>query len=122
MSARGVEMERQGDVVVARLEGDIDLANTAAVAATVLGGVPNDTLGLVVDLTDVRYIDSVGIRMLFAFIRALHAARQGMAIALPAGSPVRKLLKITHLDEATVFRSSVEEAVIALREGGTPQY
>ncbi|MDQ1508119.1 MAG: hypothetical protein QOD57_5846, partial [Actinomycetota bacterium] len=80
MSARGVEMERQGDVVVARLEGDIDLANTAAVAATVLGGVPNDTLGLVVDLTDVRYIDSVGIRMLFAFIRALHAARQGMAI------------------------------------------
>jgi anti-anti-sigma factor len=122
MSARGVEIERQGDVVVARLEGDIDLANTAAVAATVLGGVPNDTLGLVVDLTDVRYIDSVGIRMLFAFIRALHAARQGMAIALPAGSPVRKLLKITHLDEATVFRSSVEEAVIALREGGTPQY
>ncbi|HEY0399105.1 MAG TPA: STAS domain-containing protein [Acidimicrobiia bacterium] len=122
MSARGVEIERQGDVVVARLEGDIDLANTAAVAATVLGGVPNDTLGLVVDLTDVRYIDSVGIRMLFAFIRALHAARQGMAIALPAGSPVRKLLKITHLDEATVFRSSVEEAVTALREGGTPQY
>jgi anti-sigma B factor antagonist len=122
MSARGVEIERQGDVVVARLEGDIDLANTAAVAATVLAGVPNDTLGLVVDLTDVRYIDSVGIRMLFAFIRALHAARQGMAIALPAGSPVRKLLKITHLDEATVFRSSVEEAVTALREGGTPQY
>jgi anti-sigma B factor antagonist len=122
MSARGVEIERQGDVVVARLEGDIDLANTPAVAATVLGGVPNDTLGLVVDLTDVRYIDSVGIRMLFAFIRALHAARQGMAIALPAGSPVRKLLKITHLDEATVFRSSVEEAVTALREGGTPQY
>jgi anti-anti-sigma factor len=122
VSARGVEIERQGDVVIARFEGDIDLANTPAVSATVLGGVPNDSLGLVVDLTDVRYIDSVGIRMLFTFIRALHAARQGMAIALPAGSPVRKLLKITHLDEATVFRSSVEEAVTALREGGTPQY
>jgi anti-sigma B factor antagonist len=122
MSNRSVEITSHGDVVVARLEGDIDLANTPTVSAMVLGSVPNDALGLVVDLTDVRYIDSVGIRMLFTFVRALHAGRQGMAIALPAGSPVRKLLKITHLDEATVLRASVDEAVAALREGGTPQY
>jgi stage II sporulation protein AA (anti-sigma F factor antagonist) len=122
MSARGVEITRQGDVVVARMEGDIDLANTPTVSATVLESVPNDAVGLVVDLGDVRYIDSVGIRMLFTFVRSLHAARQGMAIVVPAGSPVRKLLKVTHLDEATVFRASVDEATAALREGGTPQY
>jgi anti-anti-sigma factor len=92
------------------------------VSATVLESVPNDAVGLVVDLGDVRYIDSVGIRMLFTFVRSLHAARQGMAIVVPAGSPVRKLLKVTHLDEATVFRASVDEATAALREGGTPQY
>ncbi|HEV7862337.1 MAG TPA: STAS domain-containing protein [Acidimicrobiia bacterium] len=122
MSPRGVEITAHGDVVVASLEGDIDLANTPTVSAQVLGGVPNDAVGLVVDLTAVRYIDSVGIRMLFTFVRSLHAARQGMAIALPQGSPVRKLLKVTHLDEATVFRGSVDEAVEALREGGSPQY
>ena len=122
MTGRAVEVSRHGDVVVARLEGDIDLANTPTVSATVLGGVPNDALGLVVDLSAVRYIDSVGVRMLFAFVRALHASRQGMAIALPHGAPVRKLLKITHLDEATVFRECVGEAIDALREGGTPQY
>jgi anti-anti-sigma factor len=122
MTARGVEITHLGDVVVARLGGDIDLANTPTVSATVLEGVPNGAVGLVVDLSDVRYIDSVGIRMLFTFVRSLHAARQGMAIALPAGSPVRKLLKVTHLDEATVFRASVEDAAAALRESGTPQY
>jgi anti-sigma B factor antagonist len=122
MSARGAEVTRCGDVVVARLEGDIDLANTPTVSASVLEGVPNDAVGLVVDLSDVRYIDSVGVRMLFTFVRSLHASRQGMAIAVPAGSPVRKLLKITHLDEATVFRPSVDEAIAALREGGTPLY
>jgi anti-anti-sigma factor len=122
MTARGVEITHQGDVVIARLEGDIDLAKTPTVSATVLEGVPNDAVGLVVDLQNVRYIDSVGIRMLFTFVRSLQAARQGMAIALPPGSPVRKLLKVTHLDEATVFRASVDEAVTALREGGTPQY
>lgn len=122
MTARGVEVVRHGDIVVAGIVGDIDLANTPTVSATVLGAVPNDVLGLVVDLSCVRYIDSVGVRMLFTFVRSLHAARQGMAIAIPPESPVRTLLKVTHLDEATVLRPTVEDAVAALRQGGTPQY
>ena len=122
MNTRGVDITVEDAVVVARLEGDIDLANTPSVSATVLESIPNDSLGLVVDLTDVRYIDSVGIRMLFTFVRSLHASRQGMAIAVPQDSPVRKLLKITHLDEATVFRASLEEAIATLRENGTPPY
>ena len=122
MSTRGVEITLHGHVVVARLEGDIDLANTPSVSAVILESVPNDAVGLVVDLTDVRYIDSVGIRMLFTFVRSLHASRQGIAIVVPQESPVRKLLKITHLDEATVFRASVDEAIVTLQESGTPQY
>ena len=109
--SRGIEITRQDDVVVARLEGEVDLANT-----------PTDVAGLVVDLCDVRYIDSVGIRMLFTFVRSLHAARQGMSVAVAPDSPVRKLLKITHLDEAVMFRSTADEACGALREGGAPQY
>jgi anti-anti-sigma factor len=122
MSGRGIEIEQRDDVVIVRLEGDIDLANTPTLSATILEAVSNDVLGLVVDLSAVRYIDSVGIRMLFNFVRSLHAARQGMAVAIPPDSPVRKLLKITHLDEAVVLRDNVDEAVIALRESGTPQY
>lgn len=122
MSLQGVDLTVVGDVVVASVGGDIDLANTPTVSAKILEAVPNDAQGLVLDLSGVRYIDSVGIRMLFNFVRTLHASRQGMAIALPAASPVRKLLKITHLDEATVFRETVEEATEVLRDLGTPQY
>jgi anti-sigma B factor antagonist len=121
MNVPGVEISRQGDVIIARLDGEIDLANTPAVSAAVLEAVPNDAIGLVIDLSGVRYIDSVAIRMLFTFVRSLHDARQGMAIAVPPDSPVRKLLKITHLDEATEFRESVDDAVAALRDGA-PQY
>ena len=117
-----MQISVQDDVIVALLSGEIDLANTPVVATRVLEAVPNDAVGLVVDLSAVRYIDSVGIRMLFTFIRSLHAARQGIAISVPDESPVRRLLKITHLDEATVFRPSVDEAIVALRESGTPQY
>jgi anti-sigma B factor antagonist len=122
MIGRGIDITRVDDAVVARLEGDIDLANTPTLSATILEAIPNDAIGLIVDLTDVRYIDSVGIRMLFTFVRSLHAARQGMAVVVPADSPVQKLLKITHLDEAAVFRGTVDDAIVALRESGTPQY
>lgn len=122
MSPHGVEVSRVGDVVVARLDGDIDLANTPIVSARILEGVPNDAFGLVIDLSEVRYIDSVGIRMLFTLVRSLHASRQAMALAVPPDSPVRKLLKITHLEEAAVLRATVDEATEALRESGSPQY
>jgi anti-sigma B factor antagonist len=122
MSGRGIDISRDRDVVIVRLSGEIDLANTPSLSAAVLEAVPNDAAGLVVDLAEVRYIDSVGIRMLFTFVRSLHDSRQGMAIAVPPESPVQKLLKITHLDEAVVFRASIDEAVVALRESGAPQY
>ena len=122
MSGRGIEIVQRNDVVIVRLEGDVDLANTPTLSAEILEAIPNDAVGLVIELSDVRYIDSVGIRMLFTFVRSLHASRQGMAIAVPPDSQVRKLLKITHLDEAAVFRATVDEAVVALRESGTPQY
>ncbi|HEX6381442.1 MAG TPA: STAS domain-containing protein, partial [Acidimicrobiia bacterium] len=72
--SRGIEITRQDDVVVVRLEGEVDLANTPTLSAAILEAIPNDVAGLVVDLCDVRYIDSVGIRMLFSFVRSLHAA------------------------------------------------
>lgn len=122
MTSRGLEISREGDVVIARLDGDIDLANTPTISAAILEAIPNDARGLVIDLSSVRYIDSVAIRMLFTFVRTLHDSRQGVAIAVPADSPVQKLLKITHLDEATEFRETVDAALVALREGGTPQY
>jgi len=122
MNGHGVEITRQDDIVIARLNGEIDLANTPAVSATVLEAVPNDALGLVIDLSAVRYIDSVAIRMLFTFVRTLRDSRQAIAVAIPPDSPVRKLLKITHLDEATELRDTIDEAVVALRESGTPQY
>ena len=117
MSGRGIHISQRDDVVIARLEGDIDLANTPTLSATILEAIPNDALGLVVDLSGVRYIDSVGIRMLFGLVRALHSSRQGVSIALDDASPVRRLAKITNLDEAVVVCASVDECVDALRQG-----
>ena len=122
MTARDVTVERRDGVVVACLEGDVDLANTPMISTQILEAVPNDALGLVLDLGHVRYIDSVGIRMLFGLVRSLQASRQGLAIAVDVASPVRKLLKITNFDEAVTLRATVDECIQALREGPTAPY
>ena len=119
MTARDVQLDLRGDVAVARFEGEIDLANAPMVSAQILAGVPNDAIGLVIDLSAVEYIDSVGLRMLFSVVRSLQASRQAVAIALEHASPIRKLLKMTAVDEAIVLRSCVDECASALQDQGS---
>ena len=116
MTARDVQLDHRGDVAVARFEGEIDLANAPMISTQILAGVPNDAIGLVIDLSAVDYIDSVGLRMLFSVVRSLQASRQAVAIALEQASPIRKLLKMTAVDEATLLRSSVDECASALQD------
>ncbi|HUQ38951.1 MAG TPA: STAS domain-containing protein [Acidimicrobiales bacterium] len=107
------------DVVVATLEVDVDIANTELIGSSVLGAVPNHAIGLVLDLTKVRYLDSAGIRMLFMIIRELDACRQRASVLLEDESPVRKLLKITNVDEVVYVCSSLDDCVRGLHEGRT---
>ena len=86
MSDRSIEIGHHGAVVVAPIQGDIDLANTPTVSAKVLESVPNYAVGLVVDLSAVA-TSTASVSMLFTFVRSLHASRQGIAIALRHGSP-----------------------------------
>jgi anti-sigma B factor antagonist len=122
MTRRDVEISRQANIVVARLDGEVDLANAPLLSTQMMEAVGHDGLGLVVDLSRVRYIDSVGVQMLFSLLGTLQASRQAVAIALDEGSPIRKVIKVTRLDEAAVFRPSVEECVAALQAGGSALY
>ena len=114
MTGRQLRLQRIGDIVVARLEGEVDLRSVAAVSSDISDAIGNDTLGLVVDLEATRYIDSVGIHMLFTVRHRLEASRQGMAIRIDDESPIRRLIKITNLDEVVDIRPTIDECVAAI--------
>lgn len=114
MTFQKVTTYRSGRAIVGALEGDVDMANVETTGAQLLGAVPADVEGLVIDLSAVRYIDSAGIHMLFDLTRRLAASRQRLALAVPEGSPVRGLLKITNVNEAAVIAGSVDQAAGAL--------
>lgn len=111
-----MEISEHGDVVVARLRGDIDFSDAGRLSAELLGAVSNDAIGLVIDLSQVRYIDSSGVRVLFELARRLETCRQRLAVSLAETSPVRRLLKISKLDEVVMLCVSVDDCLAQLHE------
>lgn len=109
-------------VLVARLRGDIDMTSTPAISAHVLDALTQDAAGLLVDLSEIRYVDSAGVHLLFDLARRLEAGRQGMALVVADTSPVRRLLEITNLGEAVAICPTYEEGLLAVGTGARRAY
>ena len=106
-----IAIEREGDAVVARLTGEVDMTNSSYVAEELTRSVPNDALHLVVDLSATRYIDSAGIELLFDLSRRLGRRRQDLRLVLPSGSPLRRVLSLTEIETAAPLHDSLDAAL-----------
>lgn len=115
MTAFRPKISQRGDVVVAELKGEFDVANTLDFADELLRHVPGDAVGLVIDLSAVRYVDSAAVRMLFEVSRRLATSRQGLALCLPESSPLRRLIDITGLASAALILPTCDAAIDGLR-------
>jgi anti-anti-sigma factor len=107
----GLEIEERGDVVVARVTGELDIAGAARTGERIADAVPTSALGLVVDLTELEFIDSSGIAMLFGLARRLGSRRQQLGVAAPPGGPVGRVLEIVEFERAAPVHDEVDAAV-----------
>ena len=104
-----------GRCLVARPQGEIDLANAMDFKEELVSEL--DSAGhshLILDLADVHYMDSTGVRVLFDVSRRLENKRGRLAIALPTGSPLERLFKITHVSEAALVCGSLDDCIECL--------
>lgn len=81
-------------VVVAALPEEIDLANARGIVAIVANAVPNDAVGLVLDLSGTSYLDSSGVHLVFDLAERLTARQQRLVLAVPEVSNVRRVLEL----------------------------
>jgi anti-anti-sigma factor len=72
-------------ILVARLEGEIDLSNCRELRASLIREMSNSLMGLVIDLTDIGYLDSAGIRTIFELREDLDTRGQEMRLVVPRG-------------------------------------
>ena len=113
-----VELDHRDSVGVARLSGDVDIVQASTLRKQLLGAVRNDDLALVVDLTDARYIDSVGVSLLFELAERLAGRQLRFAVVMPSGGLVERVLKIVNLDSVAEVHNDLGDALAAV--GGTP--
>ena len=79
------------------IRGEIDLANHAAVQAQVNQEIDNRTIAVRIDLTDVTFIDSTGLRVLFALVTTLERLQVGLELCAPESSPARRIIDLSGL-------------------------
>lgn len=104
--------EREGDdVVVARLTGELDIAGAEGTGRRITEAVPSSARGVVVDMTDLEFIDSSGVSMLFALARRVSSRRQELRVVAPAGMPVARVLQIVEFERAAPVHADVDSAV-----------
>jgi anti-sigma B factor antagonist len=106
-----VAVERHGDLVVAHVSGEVDMANAAYVHDELIRSVPNDAAGLAIDLTETRYLDSAGIALLFDLAKRLGRRRQGLRLVLPPTSPLQRVLALTEVDSVAPIHQSLDSAL-----------
>lgn len=115
-AAESVEIRSdEDDVVVASLRGEIDLANARAIGSLVTGSVPNDATGLVVDLSQVTYLDSSGVHLVFDLAERLGARQQRLALVVPEESRIRRVLDLVNVRAVLPVTGTADEAVTAVR-------
>lgn len=115
MSA-SVELDHRDSIGVARLSGDVDISQASALRKQLLDAVRNDDLGLVVDLSEARYIDSVGVSLLFELAERLAGRQQRFAVVMPEEGLVVRVLTIVNIDSVAEVHRGLEEALAAMRD------
>ena len=109
-----------GDAIcVATPAGEIDLATAPLLKSRLVGLLGDGFSRFVIDLSEVRYLDSTGLGVLIAFSRRL--TEDGVIALAQAPSSVAALLELTGLDATFEVFTSVDEALAHVRGGAENQ-
>ncbi len=106
-----VDVAHHDGIPVARVSGEIDLSNIADVRAAIAAAITNASRALVIDLSETTYMDSRGVHLLFDLAERLARSQQQFLIVVPAGAPIRRLLLITHLEQAAPIHDTLADAL-----------
>jgi anti-sigma B factor antagonist len=99
-------IDRRDGSIVVRLVGELDLYNADALRAALFGAASEDPLRLVVDLADVRFIDSTALGV---FVET--RSRVGAFVLAAPALETRRALQVSGLDRHFAVHGTVEDAL-----------
>ena len=105
------DIVRNGSSVIVSLAGELDLYNAHALRETLIQCCDEAPERLVVDLSEVKFIDSTALGVLIE-ARTRMPNRRGFLLAAP-GLETRRALEISGLDRHFAVHPSLDEALSA---------
>ena len=85
-----------GASLVLVISGEVDISNIDSIAEAIYA-LPNTEEGLLIDLSDVSYLDSSAVSLLHDLAMRLRSRAQRMVVVSPPETPPRRILDLTAL-------------------------
>jgi anti-anti-sigma factor len=98
-----------GDRAVVTVGGEVDLETASQLGDHALDALREVSPHVVLDLSDVTFMDSTGLKVLLTVARRAELAGGSFAVA-GASRTVRKILSLTGLDQTFTLYESVDDA------------
>jgi anti-anti-sigma factor len=110
-------IEERGDLAVASVRGELDISNSVQTGDAIATELQIDARGLIVDFSELEFLDSSAIGMLFSLARRLSERRQQLHLVVPRGEAVARVLDIVEFDRAAPVHATLDDALAALSGG-----
>jgi anti-sigma B factor antagonist len=109
------EEDLDGAGAVIRVAGDIHATTAPGFSEQLNDAIARGKTRVVLDLTDVEFIDSTGLSVLLNGLRRVTRVRGAMVIAC-ANPTVLRLFEITKLDSTFEILASCDDAILRMRQ------
>jgi anti-sigma B factor antagonist len=106
-----VDVRSESDRVVLRLHGELDLASAPLLQSEIESAEASEATLMVLDLDDLEFIDSTGLRIILAAHE--RSQERGQMLALTRGSQqVQRLMSITRVGEHLRIIESPDQQLV----------
>ena len=112
MTEAGLQLQRRERVLVARLSGELDLANAGLIRSELLEAA-RDVDAVIADLDELTYIDSAGLSLLDDLARRLRDRGIALRAVISDQSLVRRTLAIAGMDALLPIDRDLAQALDA---------
>jgi anti-anti-sigma factor len=111
-----VTATEHGAGLVLAISGEVDISNIDSITHAIYE-LPNTEEGLLIDLSDVSYLDSSAVSLLHDLAMRLRSRAQRMIVVSPPHSPPRRILDLTALYVNAPIADTLDSGIRLLRAG-----
>jgi anti-sigma B factor antagonist len=115
MKLADLQLSSEEEIVTARVLGEIDMSNATELAAAIMRATPNEALAVVLDLSEVDYLDSAGIHLLYKVRESLRARGQRFKLVIPQDSVIMSALRLAGVEGHIEVVTTIDEGLRDLR-------